>query len=82
MYVIVVGGGNTGSSLAELLLDGGQQVTVVEERPSVLEKLRLELPSNQSSKETAAHQPFLKMRKSPTHTFWQQSPVRTRQTLS
>jgi trk system potassium uptake protein TrkA len=44
MYVIVVGGGNTGSYLTRLLLDGGQQVTVVEERASVLEKLQLELP--------------------------------------
>ena len=45
MYVIVVGGGNTGSYLTKLLLDGGQKVMVVEERPSVLEKLRLELPA-------------------------------------
>jgi trk/ktr system potassium uptake protein len=44
MYVIVVGGGNTGSYLAKLLLDGGQRVMIVEERPSVLEKLKLELP--------------------------------------
>jgi trk system potassium uptake protein TrkA len=44
MYVIVVGGGNTGSYLTRLLLDGGQRVTVIEERPSVLDKLRLELP--------------------------------------
>lgn len=44
MYVIVVGGGNTGSYLTRLLLDAGQQVTIVEERPSVLEKLKLELP--------------------------------------
>jgi trk system potassium uptake protein len=44
MYVIVVGGGNTGSYLARLLLDGGQQVTIVEERPSVLDKLKQELP--------------------------------------
>jgi trk system potassium uptake protein TrkA len=44
MYVVVVGGGNTGSYLTRLLLDGGQRVAVVEERPSVLEKLKLELP--------------------------------------
>jgi trk system potassium uptake protein TrkA len=44
MYVIVVGGGNTGSYLTRLLLDGGQHVTIVEERPSVLEKLKQELP--------------------------------------
>ena len=44
MYVIVVGGGNTGSYLTRLLLEGGQRVMIVEERPSVLEKLKLELP--------------------------------------
>ncbi len=44
MHVIVVGGGNTGSYLTRLLLDAGQQVTVIEERPVVLEKLKLELP--------------------------------------
>ena len=44
MYVIVVGGGNTGSSLTKLLLDAGQSVCVIEERPSVIEKLQLELP--------------------------------------
>lgn len=45
MYVIVVGGGNTGSYLTRLLLDGGQEVSVIEERAPVLEKLRQELPS-------------------------------------
>jgi trk system potassium uptake protein TrkA len=44
MNVIVVGGGNTGSYLTKLLLETGQHVVVVEERPSVLEKLKLELP--------------------------------------
>jgi len=44
MYVIVVGGGNTGSYLTRLLLDAGQQVAIIEERPVVMEKLKLELP--------------------------------------
>ena len=44
MNVIVVGGGNTGSYLTKLLLESGQHVVVVEERSSVLEKLKLELP--------------------------------------
>jgi trk system potassium uptake protein len=44
MNVIVVGGGNTGSYLTKLLLETGQRVVIVEERPSVLEKLKLELP--------------------------------------
>ena len=44
MNVIVVGGGNTGSYLTKLLLETGQRAVVVEERSSVLEKLKLELP--------------------------------------
>ena len=39
MFVIIVGGGNTGSYLAKLLLDGGHNVKVIEERPILLEKL-------------------------------------------
>jgi trk system potassium uptake protein TrkA len=45
MFVIIVGGGKTGSQLAEVLLHEGHQVRVIEERDSVLEKLREELPS-------------------------------------
>jgi trk system potassium uptake protein TrkA len=44
MYVIIVGGGNTGSYLAKLLLDRGHTIKVVEERPMVLEKIRAEIP--------------------------------------
>jgi trk system potassium uptake protein len=44
MYVIVVGGGNTGSQLAKFLLDAKHKVCVIEERPSVLQKLQMELP--------------------------------------
>ncbi len=44
MYVIVVGGGNTGSHLARLLLESGHKVRVIEERPLPLEKLRSEIP--------------------------------------
>ena len=46
MYVIIVGGGNTGSQLAKILLEGKHTVKVVEERPSLLEKLRTELPAD------------------------------------
>jgi trk system potassium uptake protein TrkA len=47
MYVIIVGGGNTGSHLAKLLLaDGKHIVRVIEERPGLLEKLRTELPGD------------------------------------
>ncbi len=44
MFVIIVGGGNTGSQLAKFLLDEGHTVCVIDERPAVLEKLGTELP--------------------------------------
>jgi trk system potassium uptake protein TrkA len=44
MFVIVVGGGNTGSQLTKLLLEAGHTVRVIDERPTVLEKLRTEIP--------------------------------------
>jgi trk system potassium uptake protein TrkA len=44
MFVIVVGGGNTGSQLAKFLIDAGHTVCVIDERPAVLEKLGTEIP--------------------------------------
>jgi len=44
MFVMIVGGGNTGSQLAKLLIDTGHTVRVIDERPAVLEKLVTELP--------------------------------------
>ena len=44
MNVIIVGGGNTGSQLAKFLLKAGHSVSVIEERPIVLEKLAVEVP--------------------------------------
>jgi trk system potassium uptake protein TrkA len=44
MFVIIVGGGNTGSQLAKFLLDAEHTVRVIDERPMVLEKLALEIP--------------------------------------
>jgi trk system potassium uptake protein TrkA len=44
MFVIVVGGGNTGSQLAKFLIEAGHSVRVIEERPNMLEKLADELP--------------------------------------
>lgn len=44
MFVIVVGGGNTGSQLAKFLLEAGHTVRVIDERPAVLEKLTNEIP--------------------------------------
>lgn len=45
MFVIIVGGGKTGSQLATELLNGGHQVRLIEDRVNVLEKLREELPA-------------------------------------
>jgi trk/ktr system potassium uptake protein len=44
MFVIVVGGGNTGSQLAKFLIDAGHTVRVIDERPAVLQKLATEIP--------------------------------------
>ncbi len=44
MFVIIVGGGKTGSNVAELLLKEKQRVVVVEHRPDIIERLRQELP--------------------------------------
>ncbi len=45
MFVIIVGGGKTGSHLAGDLLKEGHQVRVIEGREDVLERLRSELPA-------------------------------------
>ncbi len=45
MFVIVVGGGKTGSHLARELLAQGYQVKVVEDRPNVVARLKEELPA-------------------------------------
>ncbi len=45
MFVIIVGGGNTGSYLSKLLVDAGHKVRVIEERSALLEKLKAELPA-------------------------------------
>ena len=45
MYVLIIGGGRTGSHLAALLSDQGHEVRVVEDRPHALENLHRELPT-------------------------------------
>jgi trk system potassium uptake protein TrkA len=44
MFVIIVGGGKTGSQLASQLINGGHKVRLIEDRPDVLKRLREELP--------------------------------------
>ena len=44
MFVIIVGGGKTGSQLAVQLLDEGHEIRLIEDRPVVLQRLRQELP--------------------------------------
>ena len=45
MFVIIVGGGKTGSQLAESLLFEGYEVKIIEPRSDVLERLARELPA-------------------------------------
>ena len=45
MFVLVAGGGRTGSQLASALLSGGHQVLVVEHRRELLTRLHQELPT-------------------------------------
>jgi trk system potassium uptake protein TrkA len=44
MFVIIVGGGKTGSQLASQLLNEGYKVRLIEDRPAILERLKAELP--------------------------------------
>jgi trk system potassium uptake protein len=44
MNVIIVGGGKVGSHLAEILLQAGHVVRVVDDRPEIIERLHTELP--------------------------------------
>ena len=45
-FVIVVGGGKVGSNLASLLLAEGQEVKIIDDRPEVVARLKLELPEH------------------------------------
>lgn len=45
MYVIIIGGGRTGSHLASLLITQGHEVQVIEYRPEILANVHLEIPT-------------------------------------
>jgi trk system potassium uptake protein TrkA len=45
MFVIIVGGGRTGTQLASYLLQANHEVKLVENRPQALERLHRELPT-------------------------------------
>ena len=45
MYVIIAGGGRTGTELALMLLEQNHEVRVVEDRRSVLNRIHRELPT-------------------------------------
>ena len=45
MYVVIIGGGRTGSRLASLLAAQGHEVRVIENRPTALVNLHRELPT-------------------------------------
>jgi trk system potassium uptake protein len=45
MFVIIVGGGKTGSQLAEGLMNEGHEIKVIEGREGVVERLQMELPA-------------------------------------
>ena len=45
MKVIIIGGGKTGSSLAEFLLADGHFVRVIEWRPQIIEQFKAEMPA-------------------------------------
>jgi trk system potassium uptake protein len=45
MYVIIIGGGRTGSHLASMLVLQGHEVCVIEDEPEILANLHRELPT-------------------------------------
>lgn len=45
MYILIAGGGRTGTHLANLLINQNHQVRVIEHRPDVLTRMHRELPT-------------------------------------
>lgn len=46
MFVIIVGGGKTGSHLAGQLINAGHQIKLIENRLEIIERLKAELPED------------------------------------
>ena len=45
MYVLIIGGGRTGTELANLLMDQNHKIRIIENRPEILSNLHRELPT-------------------------------------
>ncbi|MFN2150977.1 MAG: potassium channel family protein [Anaerolineales bacterium] len=45
MFVIIAGGGRVGAQLTTLLLQAGHKIRLIENRPHILERLHLEIPT-------------------------------------
>jgi trk system potassium uptake protein len=45
MFVLIIGGGRTGTELANLLLDQNHKIRIIENRPEILSNLHRELPT-------------------------------------
>jgi len=45
MFVIVAGGGRVGAQLTTLLLQAGHKIRLIENRPQILERLHLDIPT-------------------------------------
>jgi trk system potassium uptake protein TrkA len=44
MHILIIGGGKTGAYLGQLLAEAGHSLTIIEQRPEVLARLRAEIP--------------------------------------
>ena len=80
MFVIIVGGGKTGSHLAADLMKEGHKVRVIEGRDDVLERLRSEL-SPELLVEGDGSSPAVLEKADIAHArCWQPSPAKMRPT--
>jgi trk system potassium uptake protein len=59
MYVLIIGGGRTGTKLAQMLLQQGHDISVIENRPEVLARMHREIPTEAIYQGTAIDQSVL-----------------------